>query len=371
MSAAGLRIAHLIDLDKVGGVESMYVDFLRATPPDGLPVRHFTIADSPRLAPRFLAPVLQASEWLATPRHWGPLKLPRRPRALRAARRLQLIRRARPDLVIAWNQFTDFRRDRLDLGCPLVYYEHGMSWYSHAPGLLAGFLPHVSLGIGVSRAATRMLALKHAPAFPLALCRNPVRPGLLPPLPPRRDLPTGGRPLRLGVAGRLVPLKAVGLAVLAVKELRARGVAAELLVAGSGPEQAAIEALIRREGLGAHVRLLGLVADMAGFYRDLDLFLSTSMHETMPLVCLEAMAWGLPVIASRVDGFPEVVQDGVNGRLVQSGDNEAFTHAVVDTLRDSGRRFSYARGAASSAQRFGVDAHVRRLIDCYRMTLAP
>ena len=63
--------------------------------------------------------------------------------------------------------------------------------------------------------------------------------------------------------------------------------------------------------------------------------------------------------------------DGLNGRLVPAGDCEAFSKAVIETLLDPERRFSYARGAASSAQDFGVESHVQRLIERYRMALGP
>jgi glycosyltransferase involved in cell wall biosynthesis len=96
-----------------------------------------------------------------------------------------------------------------------------------------------------------------------------------------------------------------------------------------------------------------------------------SRSEGLGLAAIEALAAARPVIAFAVGGLPEVVVDGLNGRLVPPGDSEAFAKAVIETLHDPGRRFCYARGAALSARRFGVEAHVERLIDCYRMTLAP
>lgn len=295
----------------------MFADFVRATPPFGLSVRHHVIIDSPTLAPRF-SPIAQgfcASVSSPTQR-WG-IPLPKRPHALRARRRLQLIRQAKPDLILAWNQFTDFRIAALQLPCPLIYYEHGMSWYSHNARQLQGFLPYVSGALAASHAAKRMLQLKHKVAFPVIECRNPQ-----PPHTGQGDTQAQSRtldlrrPLRLGLAGRLVPLKAASLLVLTILELRTRGVAAEALICGEGPERHVIEETIARHKLTNHVRLLGQIEDMKKFYRALDIFISTSMHETCPLVCLEASAHGLPIIASQVDGFPEVVQNGVNGLLL-------------------------------------------------------
>jgi len=339
-----LRIAHLIDLDRVGGVESMFYDLIQAPAPEGFVLEHCTITDSPDLAPRFDPDVLRRHGRLSSPKIWHRLKLPRRPHALRAFNRLAQIRAFKPDLVLAWNQFTDFRVRRLNLSCPLVYYEHGMSWYTHSQRQLQGFLPHVAAAIAVSHAAARMLALKHQVSFPVLECPNPLRPELETSSAMPRSFPHH-RPLRLGVAARLVPLKAVSLLVLALKQLLARGVMAEVWIAGDGPERAAIEALTQREGLTDQVRMLGLLDDMTAFYREIDLFVQTSMHESLSLVCIEAMTYGLPVIATAVDGIPEVVQDQVSGCCLRpslspddyarlSGASTAFTRTVYDPETD-------------------------------------
>lgn len=144
-----------------------------------------------------------------------------------------------------------------------------------------------------------------------------------------------------------------------------------LLVIGDGPERPDCEALARSLGMSGHVRFLGRRSDVPRLLAAIDLVLMPSRSEGLGLAAIEAVAAGRPVIAFAVGGLPEVVVDGVNGRLVRSGDHQAFASAVVETLRDPAQRLSYARGAASSAQHFGVEAHVRRLIDCYRMTLAP
>ncbi|GGY16606.1 glycosyltransferase [Paludibacterium paludis] len=338
-----LRIAHLIDLANVGGVETLYAEFLRASPPDGWHVEHLTVADSPEPAARF-SDIGQHGRYVSW-RCLGPLSVPRRPYALRAWNRLRLIRQFRPDLVVAWNQFTDFRLDPVELGCPLVYYEHGMSWYTHHPRQLQGFFPHVASAIAVSRAGARMLQLKHRVPFDVTVCPNPVRPGLSGQSHVPRGLPSG-RPLRLGFAGRLVPLKAVGLLILAIEELRSRGMHAEARIAGEGAERPVLEALVKRLGLEDRVIFLGLVDDMSGFYRSIDLFVMTSMHETMPLVCLEAMAHGLPVLCPTVDGFPEVVDDGKTGACLAprwpiddyaraTGASTAFAREVYDPDLDS------------------------------------
>jgi len=187
----------------------------------------------------------------------------------------------------------------------------------------------------------------------------------------RAELDIGpGRPV-LAIIGRLHPVKG-HRALLSMLPAILRGCPeALLLVIGDGPERAACEALARSLGISQHVRFLGKRGDVPRLLSAIDLVLMPSQSEGLGLAAIEALAAARPVVAFAVGGLPEVVVDGVNGRLVPPGDCEAFASAVVETLRDTARRLSYARGAASSAQHFGVEAHVRRLIDCYRMTLAP
>ena len=140
---------------------------------------------------------------------------------------------------------------------------------------------------------------------------------------------------------------------------------------GDGPERPACEDLTRHLGISGHVRFLGERGDVPRLLSAIDLVLMPSQSEGLGLAAIEALAAARPVIAFAVGGLPEVVVDGLNGRLVPPGDCEAFAEAVIETLQDPGRRFSYARGAASSAEGFGLEAHIERLIDCYRMALAP
>jgi L-malate glycosyltransferase len=179
-----------------------------------------------------------------------------------------------------------------------------------------------------------------------------------------------GRPV-LAIIGRLHPVKG-HRALIGMLPAILRGCPrALLLVIGDGPERAACEALARSLGLGRQVRFLGRRSDVPHLLPAVDLVLMPSQSEGLGLAAIEALAAARPVIAFAVGGLPEVVIEGVNGRLVPPGDCQAFANAVVDTLRDTAKRFSYARGAASSAQRFGVQRHVQRLIECYRMALAP
>lgn len=179
-----------------------------------------------------------------------------------------------------------------------------------------------------------------------------------------------GRPV-LAIIGRLHPVKGHRALLEMLPSIVRSCPRALLLVIGDGPERPACEQLARNLGLSDHVRFLGRRGDVPRLLSGIDLVLMPSQSEGLGLAAIEALAAARPVIAFAAGGLPEVVVDGVNGRLVPPGDGQAFAGAVIETLRDPGRRFSYARGAASSADRFGIETHVQRLVDCYRMTLAP
>ena len=174
----------------------------------------------------------------------------------------------------------------------------------------------------------------------------------------------------LAMIGRMHPVKRHRAMLKMLPAIVRSSPRALLLVIGDGPEREPCEELARSLGMSDHVRFLGKRGDVPRLLSAIDLVLMPSQSEGLGLAAIEALAAARPVIAFAVGGLPEVVSDGVNGRLVPPGDCEAFANAVVETLRNPGRRLSYARGAASTAQRFGIGTHVQRLIDCYRMTLA-
>jgi glycosyltransferase involved in cell wall biosynthesis len=101
------------------------------------------------------------------------------------------------------------------------------------------------------------------------------------------------------------------------------------------------------------VRLLGLRTDVARLLRAADLFLLTSVSEGVPLTVIEAMAAGLPVVATRVGGVSEVVEDGATGLLAPPGDAAALAEKVLTLADNCGLRVQMgARGRTRAAARF-------------------
>jgi glycosyltransferase involved in cell wall biosynthesis len=116
-------------------------------------------------------------------------------------------------------------------------------------------------------------------------------------------------------------------------------------VAGDGPDKAELQALIDELRIEKSVSLIGRSEDMPAFYASLDLLVSSSRQEGLPIGLLEAMASGLPVIATAVGEVPKMILNGRTGLLVPSENVEALTHAMVCLLCDPHARTSYGHSA--------------------------
>ena len=165
-----------------------------------------------------------------------------------------------------------------------------------------------------------------------------------------RPAPSSRRPLRPRVVTvrRLVPRNGVGDLVSAWRD-SALGDRAELLIGGNGPEMARIQAMSAGD---PSIRLLGYVPDeeLPALYRDADLFVLPSRSgEGFGLVALEAMASGLPVVATASGGVVDIVQEGINGRLVPPHDGPALAQTLDQLVGDVEVRAQLSRGALDTA----------------------
>src|SRR4051794_13102723 len=169
--------------------------------------------------------------------------------------------------------------------------------------------------------------------------------------PEPRDAPwpgNGGGPV-VGFVGRLVPRKGAMDLVKAAPAIRAARPDVRVVVVGDDPyedEDTAYAAAVRAS---ANVDHVGRVAEAAGILRHLDVLVLPSTQEPFGTVVAEAMAVGTPVVATRVDGLPELVDDGVTGRLVEPGDTAALAVAVLEVLE---HRAAMGAAAQVKAQRF-------------------
>lgn len=179
---------------------------------------------------------------------------------------------------------------------------------------------------------------------------------------------------RLGVAataplllfvGRLQPWKGVETAIRALPQIPQ----AVLLIAGDGEDRARLAAIANELGLNERVRFLGSVPrlQLPALYASVDLLVATShASETFGIGPVEAQACGLPVVATRFGGFPEVVAAGQTGLLVPPRDPAALAAAVNELLADPGRRAAMAAAAPAWASQFAWPAVVDRIEAVYR-----
>jgi glycosyltransferase involved in cell wall biosynthesis len=140
----------------------------------------------------------------------------------------------------------------------------------------------------------------------------------------------------------------------------------DLLFAGDGPERASLERQAAELGLGTRVRFLGSAdpEQLAALYRGASLLACPSRWEGLPLVCLEAMASGCPVVASDVDGIPDAVVPGETGLLVPPREPEALAAALVTVLGEPARRAAFARRAREIAcERFAWPVVAARYLE--------
>jgi glycosyltransferase involved in cell wall biosynthesis len=131
--------------------------------------------------------------------------------------------------------------------------------------------------------------------------------------------------------GRLVPVK--GLSVLIAAWQHVLGQAnATLIIAGDGPERAALQSQVRQLGVESRVQFLGSLTDVVPVLAQACMYVQASFQEGMPNSVLEAMASGLPIVATRVSGNEDLVTDGQNGLLVSPGDHLALAEAILAML---------------------------------------
>ena len=126
---------------------------------------------------------------------------------------------------------------------------------------------------------------------------------------------------------------------------------AKLLMIGDGPERATAEWMVRRKGLSRDVHFLGKQNQVQTLLSSADVLLLPSQLESFGLAALEGMACGVPAVASRVGGIPEVITDGVEGYLVEVGEVRTMADRALDILTSAERREVMGRAARDRAQR--------------------
>jgi glycosyltransferase involved in cell wall biosynthesis len=141
---------------------------------------------------------------------------------------------------------------------------------------------------------------------------------------------------------------------------------AVVVAIGQGPLESEIRARVAASGLGDRFRLLGYHPDAARLMSAFDVFVLSSHHEGLPLAAMEAQTLGLPIVATSVGGLPEVVEDGVTGRLVPPGQPSRLAAVLDEVVADGELRAAMGKAAVLASERFDIRVAAARLEAGYR-----
>ena len=180
--------------------------------------------------------------------------------------------------------------------------------------------------------------------------------------PSGRDRSRSGDEVRIGCVSRLSREKGVDVLMEAFRRVASAHSGARLVLVGDGLERAALEAMSRQFGLDARVQFLGMRDDVPEILRDVDVFVLPSRTEGLPMALLEAMAAGLPIVATAVGGVPEAIRDEEAGLLVPPENPDAMARAILRLASDEALRKRLAGGARKT---FLARYELSRMIDAY------
>jgi glycosyltransferase involved in cell wall biosynthesis len=172
----------------------------------------------------------------------------------------------------------------------------------------------------------------------------------------------GGETAVIGSTARLHAKNDLSALLQAFARVSARRPGTRLLLVGRGPEEARLRALATSLGISAAVQFAGEQAEVGSYLHRMDVYAQSSVAEGMPNSVLEAMATGLPVVATSVGGTPEVVVDGETGLLVPSRDPAALADALLKLLETPGMAEAFGRaGRARVEAHFGEGVMLRQM----------
>ena len=186
--------------------------------------------------------------------------------------------------------------------------------------------------------------------------------------PARYDAPPASGQGLLFV-GRMAAAKGVPVLIHAMARIRAAHPDAHLTLIGDGPDRAKLEAQVADLGLARAITFTGYQTqdEVAAALSRAAVFVLPSFAEGVPVVLMEAMAARRPVVATRIAGIPELVDDGVSGRIVAPGDGDAFAAAVNDILADPVRAAAMGdAGRAKVQAEFDISKEAAKLAVLFR-----
>ena len=173
----------------------------------------------------------------------------------------------------------------------------------------------------------------------------------------------------IGAIGRLERQKGVKYLILAMKIILSKYPAAILDIIGDGSQLDKLKKLTAKLGISNSVKFFGKFGDVKPFYSKMDIFVLSSVYEGFGIVLLEAMASGVPIVATNVDGIKEVVSDMKSGILIPSKNPQAIADAVIKLIENPQLRSSLIYEGFERSKIFDVQDHVMKLDKFYSTLL--
>lgn len=183
-------------------------------------------------------------------------------------------------------------------------------------------------------------------------------------------IPARLQKIRLLNIGRLSPEKGVSYLIDGVYKMREKyGYDVTLTIVGSGMEESHLKEKIKKMGLNGCVKFLGYIpynSEIINLYRNSDVFILPSLTEGVPKVILEALANGLPVIATSVGGIPEIIKDGENGILIPPADSEAIANAIHRLINNKNLIIDMIKKGLETIKEYTLEKQRERVIKILR-----
>lgn len=261
---------------------------------------------------------------------------------------------------------------------PWIAFAHGYTYgnwkmrlYNRIDRLV---LRHADRVVAVSEAMRELLKRNGVPEERIALIYNAIDPAdagsATEPAVIRKRHGLAPDQKVVGVIGRFNPEKGQGIFLKAMRKAAQHCPDVKALLIGDGPDQAELERYCRENGLNNCVVFTGYRENIADYYRILDLLVLPSFTEGLPNAVLEAMSFGIPVLATSVGGVPEIIEKD-NGVLVPPNDPEALAKRMIELLQnESLRKVIGAKGRSTLYPRFAPDHRAGKIVGLYHELLS-
>lgn len=255
----------------------------------------------------------------------------------------RIIRKHHPDIIHTHGYKTNllgFLFAKL-FGIPIVATLHGWLYSNITRTKLITrasfmFMKHFDRVIAVSEQIRAGLERLKIPSRKIVIIKNvPFSSGNECSIKPRGLRQKLGLPPNsklIGFVGRLEPVKGCALFIQAISQLAGSHSDYHFVIVGEGPERESLERQARGLDLEKQIYFCGFCDDITAIFKSLDLYVLPSLGEGIPLALLEAMAHGVPVIATSVGGVPEVIEDRINGILVPPNNPSLLAESIVESL---------------------------------------